>query len=202
MLKRYADFAPTAFDPRGLGASRMGNDDEGRGDWLVGPILQTRDSGPLELSNFRTVLADVGGEGDDVEVHRFGHWGPGWFEIILARPGSDAATKLAEWADRLSDYPVADESDLGELESEDEVASWDAWGRREWAGHVSKLWKDADFEDVTNDEWDALWGEAEGECEHGGDGPHFMYDRALDRLSPEMGRRILVNAKRAESEEA
>lgn len=199
MLKRYADFAPTAFDCNGLGADRMGDDGEGRGEWVVGPVSQTRGSGPLELSNFRSVLADIGGEGEDVEVHRFGHWGPGWFEIILARPGTEAAGKLTEWAERLADYPVADEEDFSELESEDEAESWDAWGRRDWARAVQDVWN-ADYDKVTDEEWDALWGEAGGECEHGGDGPHFLFERAVRRLTAEQVRRILVNVKRADGD--
>jgi hypothetical protein len=61
-------------------------------------------------------------------VHRFGHWGPGWFELILIQPG----TKQAEEAERLesclADYPVLDEQDLSAREWEDYVESWNNCG--------------------------------------------------------------------------
>lgn len=200
MLQRYADYAPTAFDPRGLNASQMGDDDGGREDWLVCPVIQTRDSGSLEQSNFRTVLKDLGGESEDVEVHRFGHWGPGWFEIILVRPDTAVAGKALEWAESLSDYPVADEFDLSELESEDETESWDSWGRSDFRRALERRWMDADFSEVTDEDLDALWHDADGECEHGGDGPHFMFDRAVERLTPERARATpgVVRAGRGE----
>jgi hypothetical protein len=83
-MQTYSQYRPTGFDSRGLGLPD-------RQDWLVLPVIQTRDSGPLEQSNFASALKAVGGESETVEVHRFGHWGPGWFEIIIVAPGSEAA---------------------------------------------------------------------------------------------------------------
>lgn len=51
-----------------------------------------------------------------VQVHRFGHWGPGWFEIILVAPDTPEANKAHAWADALADYPVADDEDYSERE--------------------------------------------------------------------------------------
>lgn len=50
--------------------------------------------------------------GQDYKVARFGHWGPGWVEIILAKPGSACHRVLAEAMCGLSDYPVLDETDF------------------------------------------------------------------------------------------
>lgn len=69
-MRTYSSHRPTTFD------SHIELED--REDWFLAPVSLTRDSGPLEESNFAVVLADLGGESDDVEVHRFGHWGPGW----------------------------------------------------------------------------------------------------------------------------
>ena len=85
-MESYGEFRPTAFDPKGLGLQEQQ-------DWMVLPTYQTRDSEHLTKSNFEAALEMLGGEGDDVEVHRFGHWGPGWFEIIIVRPGTDALVK-------------------------------------------------------------------------------------------------------------
>ena len=81
-LTRYRDWSPTAFDPKGLNGEE--NNVSG---WLVMPVSRTRDTGPFEESNFHTCVDMLGGESDYVEVHRFGHWGPGWIEIILVDPG-------------------------------------------------------------------------------------------------------------------
>lgn len=118
-LQRYKDFQPTRFDPKGWGCGSQQ-------DWLVAPVSQTRDSDCLDRSNFRVVLADLGGESDNVEVHRFGHWGPGWFEIILVRPDTPQAAKADEWRRALENYPVADDMNFSELEFDEACAYWDS----------------------------------------------------------------------------
>ena len=126
-LERYSNFRPTQFDSKGLGL-------EDRQDWLLAPVSQTRDSEPLEVSNFRTVLRDLEGadpEGENHEVHRFGHWGPGWFEVILVRPDSDCHLKAQEWTAALESYPVADDTDFYELEAEEAEEAWRYTSMRE-----------------------------------------------------------------------
>lgn len=124
-MQRYGDFRPTAFD------SHIELDE--REDWLVLPVSQTRDSGPLDQSNFAAALEIMGGEGDDVEVHRFGHWGPGWFEIIIFNPANADLLSKAEDIERsLEHYPVLDEDDLSRREYEQMEDSWSSWGYRDW----------------------------------------------------------------------
>lgn len=121
----YREFAPTDFDATGLNAHDMGTDeDPDRSEWLVAPVGRTRNSDPLAESNFSAFLGIVGGESDDVEVHRFGHWGPGWFEIILVRPGTKAATEAERAESSLADYPVLDEMDYSARESEANEETW------------------------------------------------------------------------------
>ena len=114
-MQTYAEFQPTGFDPAGAFLPD-------RQDWLVVPASRTRDSGPLDESNFEVILSDLGGESETVEVHRFGHWGPGWFELILAHPS--LAEKVEGWERALEDYPVADEMDYGEREYEACMENW------------------------------------------------------------------------------
>ena len=116
-MKSYRQFAPTACDSRGLGLPD-------RQDWLVGPCSRTRDSGPLEESNFASLLDRLGGEGDNVEVHRFGHWGPGWFEIVLISPDSDERIAAEDCEASLSDYPVLDDEDFCEREEGAALETW------------------------------------------------------------------------------
>lgn len=64
-------------------------------------------------------------ETSDFETHRFGHWGPGWFEVIVVRPESACHREAQAIAAALSDYPVLDESDYSrrEYESQCEAVS-------------------------------------------------------------------------------
>lgn len=112
-LPRYAAYRPTGFDTRGLGL-------EDRQDWHVCPVVVTRDTeDPLTLSNwevFKRELARVDPEGENHETHRFGHWGPGWFEIVIVRPDTAALIEAQELADAMASYPVLDDSDFSERE--------------------------------------------------------------------------------------
>jgi len=110
-----------------------------RQDWIVVPVIQTRDSVSLEHSNFRVVLEDLGGESDTVEVHRFGHWGPGWFEIILVHP--DLEGKVEEWESALADYPVASDSDYSEEQTQEEDDSWQFVFQSDFLAAVRNLWE-------------------------------------------------------------
>ncbi len=126
-MDRYGDWAPTDFDRRGAFL-------EDRDDWFVFPCMRTRDSRPLEESNFQSALkriraVDPAGAGH--EVHRFGHWGPGWFEIILVLPETEPARVAASLAEKLQDYPVVDDDDLSEREWEWAELTWTNMSRRE-----------------------------------------------------------------------
>ena len=119
-MQVYKKFAPTGFDVAGLGL-------EDRQDWLVLEVSHTRDSGILAESNWDATvkaLAEADPEENDHETHRFGHWGPGWFEVILVRPDSRAATVAEEIEGALSEYPVLDDHDYSERECDYVAESW------------------------------------------------------------------------------
>lgn len=87
-------------------------------DWIV-VVGRNRDSEMLDESNFEAALERLGGEGKNVAVERFGHWGCGWFELLLVNPKSKKHVKIAfEIHNDLQDYPLLDESDFCERESE------------------------------------------------------------------------------------
>ena len=125
-MPRYRGQQPTAFDPRGLGLPDQQ-------DWIVAPVSQNRDSGPLDRSNFRSFLKLLGEESEHVETHSFGHWACGWYEIIIVSP--NAPTKilqaLAEGACALADYPVVDDLDFSEEEEEEANQAWQYADMRE-----------------------------------------------------------------------
>ena len=118
------------------------------------PFLgQNRDSGCLDRSNFRVALRIlealpafevfdpnnpidlthcVGG----VQVARCNHWAVGWCETIYVHSSATAGLRLADdMVARLQDYPVLDEVDFYDLESEVATEYWKGMGiqeRIEW----------------------------------------------------------------------
>lgn len=128
-LPRYGEWRPTSFDSRGLGLPE-------RQDWRVLPAMLTRDSGVLARSNFRvacTSLATVDPDGEHHERHTFGHWGPGWIEIIVVNPNAPDAviTEAGGIAASLESYPVLSESDYSELEWATAADTWCGMSTRE-----------------------------------------------------------------------
>jgi hypothetical protein len=114
----YKEFRPTAADHAGWGLPD-------RQDWIVAPVSVTRDSGSLDQSNFDAALAMLGGESGAVEVHRFGHWGPGWFEIVLIDPDrADLVAIAGDIESALDDYPVLDDDDYSAREFEEAEQAW------------------------------------------------------------------------------
>lgn len=86
---------------------------------LVSVVSQNRDSEIMQVSNFVTALELLGGESDSVQIHRFGHWGCGWFETIFVNPKDKAKLKIAfKIYKDLKEYPVLDEDDYYERENE------------------------------------------------------------------------------------
>ena len=139
MATLYRNWAPTQFDCKG-----MGLDD--RQDWLVLPVCQTRDSGELEASNFAAALKIMGDESETVEVHRFGHWGPGWIEIILAHPSRAADVDAIQ--ESLENYPVLDDEDFSRREWESYESQWADYGARDFTRHLQK---EMEFSDTVRD---------------------------------------------------
>lgn len=189
-MERYKDYAPTAFDSKGLGLPDQG-------DWYVVPVIRTRDSGPLEESNFQSALEMLGGESENVEVHRFGHWGPGWFEIILVDHDSKQAGIADDVERKLEDYPVLDDQDHAEREYDDACEAWDSWGHGDFCKAISLAYDLSDTAaDLLRYEWDsgdtmALYCKL-GHYESDGGGTYFpMTDDAANGIGRSDLARIL-----------
>lgn len=102
-----------------------------------------RDSSALARSNWRVIVADMQkrfGDESDLDnvasgwhIERFGHWACGWIDYLLIdvystsvpEPGlSDPQTTepfdvMVDWLVALDDYPIANEDDYSQLESEE-----------------------------------------------------------------------------------
>lgn len=126
-MQTYKEYRPTGFDPKGLNG-----ESNGISDFLVIPCGRNRDSRCLEESNFHAALAMLGGESEPVsdddngpvQIHRFGHWACGWFEIILVKPGTPQAAMAEVIEAKLENYPVLDDDDYSSREFEAAEETW------------------------------------------------------------------------------
>lgn len=107
---------------------------EDKNNWLLVPVERNRDSGPLEESNFEAALEILGGESETVEVHLFNHWACGHFSVIIAHPSR--LKDVEDIARALEDYPVLDDEDLSERESEAMDEDWRNWAERDFSKDV------------------------------------------------------------------
>ena len=182
------------------GANYVGAD---LSEFYLAPIHRTRDTADaLTLSNWRVIERDLDqlAQHDDTGATTIGHWACGWYEIYLIHQSDSAALAAADqWAAVLSDYPVADESDWSELESEEEQEAWDSWGRSDWRSAVEKVlqelapddadsyWADELLDTVEDDALDRLWADVSQSlnwsCEHRSDGPTFNFEAGAAALS-------------------
>lgn len=110
-----------------------------RGNWLVA-IHQTRDSDCLTRSNFRSLakllnspvekLAESEKRGTTkltelVAIEEANHWACGWLQYLVIDPTATELIATAEkQLEQLDDYPVLDEGNFSELETEEANEVW------------------------------------------------------------------------------
>lgn len=122
-------------------------------EWLVAATVH-RESDCLQRSNWRVMLARLGGESETVVIERASCSMVGWIDRVIVNPADTARVKIAtDAAESLEDYPVLDESDWSELEYEEyyEFFCRDAAGefarflrREEFSERVCDLVESAD----------------------------------------------------------
>jgi hypothetical protein len=138
-MQRFSEFQPTGLDsPRNYIAWDDSLDD--KGNWFVSPCLISRDSGCLSQSNWEYCEAtyDALNENqeqtetwDSYEIHRFGHWACGWYEIMLIRPYTKCHEMALEIEAYLEHYCILDESDFCEKEQEVHEENYQNYGERQ-----------------------------------------------------------------------
>ena len=115
IFKKFGEFQPTKLDAIGLGS-------EGKEDWFVMPIGQNRDSNTIQRSNFTVMqkhFSEKDEEQESYEIHRFRHWGNGWFEILVFNPKNSSLLELAQdLKNELELHIVLDEDHWLQLEIE------------------------------------------------------------------------------------
>lgn len=141
-MRTYKEFRPTSFDNHYYL--------EGRENWFVLPVYRNRDSNCLERANWDAAVSELGKENEDsYEIHRFGHWGPGWFEIILINPHNDELVKIAEGIENiLFNYPVLDDELFSQYEYEEANAVWkECYNEKQRIDYIRKNPSTFDFRD-------------------------------------------------------
>ena len=89
-------------------------------------LSRNRDSGLVEESNFWSALKALNGESKTVKVIRASHWLCGWIEMILIHESDkDSIDKGIEIEKALENYPILDDEDFYERESEKETEMYD-----------------------------------------------------------------------------
>jgi hypothetical protein len=118
-LQRYSEHKPTTFDTHIC--------DQLDHLW-VAPVSISRDAGLLTQSNWAVVSEEIlrNCYHEESEVHRFGHWACGWYEILLIHPEDKEALKIADnWASHLADYPVACDESYSRLQLKTAADNWE-----------------------------------------------------------------------------
>ena len=142
-MQTYSEHIPTAFD------SHIQLD--AREDWLVAPVSRDRDTASaLELSNWKVQLKALGGESDTVEVHRFRHWGHGWYEIVLVAPAR--RSEVSDLYQSLKDYSVLDDDDYSQTEYDEAYEGFLRYGSSDLLEALEVEWEDLPFDASTM--WD------------------------------------------------
>jgi hypothetical protein len=87
-------------------------------------MSRSRDSDILSESNWDCALKTLGGESESVRIDRFGHWACGWYELLSVDENSPQIHTAVELEAAIENYPVLDESDFSERESEEANQVW------------------------------------------------------------------------------
>lgn len=119
-------------------------------EWLC-LLTRSRDSDCLTESNWHCALQELGGESDNVSIERFGHWACGWWEALSVRAGTPEHAKAKDIAERLEGYPVLDEDDFSERESEEADQVWrDCYSERDRIEYIRNHSGQFDFYDYAD----------------------------------------------------
>lgn len=141
-MKQYKDFRPSANDVKGLGL-------KDRQKWFVVSVSQTRDSNCLDISNFRTaekLIAAVDPDGESYEKHRFSHWGPGWFEIIIVKENTKAFEEAEKIESSLDNYSILNENDYQDLLFETSCDVWEKMRSKDRIEYIKENRNEFEFQ--------------------------------------------------------
>lgn len=170
---KYCEFKPTSFD-RHITL-------ENREDWLVMPVSINRDTEScVTLSNWQVCQDMMDKDNIEYEIHNFGHWACGWFEILIVHP--DSQDFVEEIEGLLSEYPILNDEHHSNMELEKDDQAWESYGYRDFiSGYDHASSNEIEEHIVTilqnmdKDELRFLFDNMEGSVEHSDYGVSYDY---------------------------
>ena len=113
-------------------------------EWLC-VMTRNRDSDCLTESNWRTALEMLGGESESVQIDRFGHWACGWWESLSVKDGTPSVAIAEKIKEKMDSYPVLDEEDFMQLESQEADKFWKSWSNKERINYIREHYSEMTF---------------------------------------------------------
>lgn len=201
-MPRYKDWNSTHYDIKGLGSNR-----HNIGQWLVFPVMKTRDSDILTQCNYECVIKafeNIGydGESDNpendlIQVHSFNHWACGYFDLILVNPFNETAVNLAiELTESLNNYPVLNDERFSELQLEDQYKSFKNCYKSDYISELEKQFPELTdcLYDIDNDILYEYFNSVADSCgiewELDSSGSNIDYDSIAENSEPDAIRKL------------
>jgi hypothetical protein len=152
-MKRFRDFHPSAWDSK---ANYVGQSDHNH--WYVFNIMKTRDAELLTESNWDYICKEL--EPDKIagcEVHNFGHWACGHYDLILIHPWHKKLLERArELEKQLDNYPILDEDDYSARCEIEIDRQWDDFAREDFISELSE-YTELDLTEYSSEQIDSLY---------------------------------------------
>lgn len=98
---------------------------------LLVVLCQNRDSDRLTRSNFQSALDQLGGENENVIIHRFNHWACGWWEALCIIENTESSNIAKRIQVDIENYPVLNEDHYYDLQYNESVYYWENLDLRE-----------------------------------------------------------------------
>jgi hypothetical protein len=161
---KYSGFKPTGFDNH--------IQIEDRENWHIMPISINRDTEScITLSNWQVCQDMMNKANIEYEVHNFGHWACGWFEILLVSP--DSQDFVEEIENLLSQYPILNDDHHSNMEIEKDDQAWESYGYRDFLSGYNDIASNETeehivtlLEDMGKDELRSIFDCLDGTVEH------------------------------------
>ena len=114
-------------------------------------MTRSRDSDLLTESNWDSALKSLGGESDNIVIHRFGHWACGWWEALCVMPNTPEYAIALDIEASLADYPVLNEEDWANREDSEAQTIWaDCYNDRERVEYIRQHSNQFNFHDFAD----------------------------------------------------
>jgi hypothetical protein len=169
----YSEFKPTGFDNH--------IQIEDRENWHIMPISINRDTECcVTLSNWQVCQDMMNKANIEYELHNFGHWACGWFEILIVHP--DSQDFVEEIENLLDQYPILNDDHHSNMEIEKEDQSWSEYGFRDFLSGYNDIASNETeehivtlLENMDKEELRSIFDCLDGTVEHSDYGVRYYY---------------------------